>query len=166
MTMNNQDFSTSFVVDNSPAEVYNAVNNVRGWWSENIEGATDQVNGEWLYQYKDVHICKIKVIEMIPNQKVVWKVLNNYFNFTEDKSEWTGDTIIFNISEQQGKTQLRVTQEGLVPDYECYDICSTAWTSYIQGSLKNLITTGKGNPNTRENDLNEDLLKKWNLPNK
>ena len=166
MTMNNQDFSTSFVVDNSPAEVYNAVNNVRGWWSENIEGATDQVNGEWLYQYKDVHICKMKVIEMIPNQKVVWKVLNNYFNFTEDKSEWTGDTIIFNISEQHGKTQLRVTQEGLVPDYECYDICSTAWTSYIQGSLKNLITTGKGNPNTKENDLNEDLLKKWNLPNK
>jgi len=164
--MNNQDFSTSFVVDSSPAEVYNAVNNVRGWWSENIEGATDQLHGEWLYQYKDVHICKIKVIEMIPNQKVVWKVVNNYFNFTEDKSEWTGDTIIFDISEQQGQTQLRVTQEGLVPDYECYDICSTAWTSYIQGSLKNLITTGKGNPNTRENDLNEDLLKKWNLPNK
>ena len=164
--MENQDFTTSFVVDASPHEVYNAINNVRGWWSENIEGPTDQLNQEWLYQYKDVHICKLKVIEMIPDQKVVWKVLNNYFNFTEDKSEWTGDTIIFEITEQDGKTQLRVTQEGLVPEYECYDICSTAWTSYIQGSLKNLITTGLGNPNTKENDLNEDLLKKWNLPNK
>ena len=164
--MENQDFTTSFVVDASPHEVYNAINNVRGWWSENIEGPTDQLNQEWLYQYKDVHICKLKVIEMIPDQKVVWKVLNNYFNFTEDKSEWTGDTIIFEITEQDGKTQLRVTQEGLVPEYECYDICSTAWTSYIQGSLKNLITTGLGNPNTKENDLIEDLLKKWNLPNK
>ena len=164
--MENQDFTTSFVVDASPHEVYNAINNVRGWWSENIEGPTDQLNQEWLYQYKDVHICKLKVIEMIPDQKVVWKVLNNYFNFTEDKSEWTGDTIIFEITEQDGKTQLRVTQEGLVPEYECYDICSTAWTSYIQGSLKNFITTGLGNPNTKENDLNEDLLKKWNLPNK
>jgi hypothetical protein len=164
--MENKDFTTSFFVDKSPHEVYNAVNNVRGWWSENIEGPTDQLNQEWLYQYKDVHICKMKVIEMIPDQKVVWKVLNNYFNFTEDKSEWTGDTIIFEITAHDGKTQLRVTQEGLVPEYECYDICSTAWTSYIQGSLKNLITSGKGNPNTKENDLNEDLLQKWNLPNK
>src|SRR5262249_26114871 len=154
INMNNQDFSTSFVVDNPPAEVYHAINNVRGWWSENIEGATDQLNGEWLYQYKDVHICKMKVIEMIPNKKVVWKVVNNYFNFVKDKSEWTSDTIIFEISEQDGKTQLSVTQQGLNPNYECYDICSTAWTSYIQGSLKNLITTGKGNPNTKENDLN------------
>ena len=164
--MHNPDFTTSFVVDQSASEVYNAINNVRGWWSENIEGATDQLIGEWLYQYKDVHICKMKVIEMIPDQKVVWKVLNNYFNFTEDKSEWTGDTIIFEINKLDGKTQLQVTQHGLIPDYECYDICSTAWTSYIQGSLKNLITTGKGNPNTKENDLNEDLLQKWNLPNK
>jgi hypothetical protein len=164
--MEPQDFTTSFQVDNFPAEVYTAINNVRGWWSENIEGPTDQLNEEWLYQYKDVHICKMKVVELIPDQKVVWKVQNNYFNFTEDKSEWTGDTIIFEISKQDGKTQLRVTQEGLVPDYECYDICSTAWTSYIQGSLKNLITTGKGNPNTKENDLNGDLLEKWNLPNK
>ncbi len=32
----------------------------------------------------------MKLIEVIPHKKVVWLVVENYFNFTEDKSEWKG----------------------------------------------------------------------------
>ncbi len=42
------------------------------------------------------------------------------------------------------------TDVGLVPEYECYGVCSNAWGSDINGRLKNLITTGKGNPNRKE----------------
>jgi hypothetical protein len=35
------------------------------------------------------------------------------------------------------------THVGLKPAGECYDTCSDAWTSLIQGSLKQLIETGK-----------------------
>jgi hypothetical protein len=163
-TMTNQDYTTSIEVNNTPNEVFNAINNVRGWWSENIEGSTDKLNAEFLYHYKDVHISKMKIIEFVPNKKVVWRVLNNYFNFTKDKSEWVGTRIIFEISEKDGKTQLRFTHEGLVPDYECYNVCFDAWTGYIQGSLKNLITTGQGKPNSKEGGLNAELIEKWNLP--
>jgi len=95
-------------------------------------------------------------IEVIPNEKVVWLVKDNYFKFTQDESEWTGTKIIFEISKQDGKTQLRLTHEGLVPEYECYDICSNAWTQYIQQSLRNLITTGKGQPNKTGTPRTED----------
>jgi hypothetical protein len=166
MTMPNQDFTTTIEVNQSPEEVFNAINNVRGWWSENIEGNTDRLNAEFLYHYKDVHICKLKIIEFDPGKKVVWHVLNNHFNFTLDESEWKNPKIIFEITEKDGETQLRFTHEGLVPQYECYDVCFDAWTSYIQGSLKNLITTGKGKPNTKEDDLNAELIEKWGLPNK
>jgi hypothetical protein len=164
--MENRNFTTKITVDKSPKEAFTAVNNVRGWWSENITGNTVQLNNEFIYQYKDVHVCKLKVIEFIPNQKVVWQVLENQFNFTKDKSEWKGNKIIFDISEKKGETFLQFTQIGLVPEYECYTVCQDAWSSYIQGSLKNLITTGKGNPNTKENDLNKELIQKWGLPNK
>src|ERR1041385_4126079 len=92
----------------------------RKWWSEEIEGSTDKLNAEFRYHYEDVHRCKIKIIEFIPNEKVVWLVFDNYFKFTKDKSEWTGTKIIFKISEKDGKTQLHFTHLGLVPEYECF----------------------------------------------
>jgi hypothetical protein len=148
--MTTSDFNTSFLVDQTAAEVFNAVNNVRGWWSERIDGGTDKLNDEFTYQRWDLHKCTMRLIEVIPDKKVVWLVLDNYFSFTEDKTEWIGTTIEFEITEKDGKTQLHFTHRGLVPAYECYDICFDAWTSYIKGSLKNLITTGKGQPNPKE----------------
>ncbi|MDB5141493.1 MAG: ATPase [Mucilaginibacter sp.] len=162
--MTTTDFTTTLLVDQTPEEVLNAINNVRGWWSENIDGGTEKLNDEFIYQYKDVHYCKIKVIELVPDQKVVWLVLDNYFKFTEDKSEWKGTKIIFDISQKDNQTEIRFTHEGLVPQYECYEICREAWTNYIQDSLRNLITTGKGQPNAKEDDgFDAQLVEKWKL---
>jgi hypothetical protein len=148
--MTTTDFTSTILVDQTSAEVFNAINNVRGWWSEEIEGSTDKLNAEWTYHYEDVHQCKMKIIELVPGKKVVWLVLDNYFSFTEDKSEWKGNKIIFEIMEKDNKTQLQFTQVGLVPEYECYDICQNAWSTYIQKSLRSLITTGKGQPNGKD----------------
>ena len=156
--MGTTDFTTSIVVEQSPAEVFKAVNDVRGWWSEEIEGGTEKLNYEFTYHYKDVHSCKMRLIEVVPNKKVVWLVLDNYFKFTNDKTEWIGNKIVFEITEKDNMTQLQFTQFGLVPQYECYDICRDAWSNYIKSSLRNLITTGKGQPNTKENDFNKELL--------
>jgi len=162
--MTTSDFTTSLVVAQTPEEVFNAVNNVRGWWSESVEGHTDQLNEAFLYYYKDVHISKMKVIELVAHKRIVWLVLENYFDFTSDKTEWNGNRIVFDITENGSKTELRFTQEGLIPAYECFNVCSDAWTSYIQGSLKDLITTGKGKPNAKEGGLNAELIEKWRLP--
>ncbi len=54
--------------------------------------------------------------------------MENYFNFTKDSDEWADN-----------KTQLQFTQVGLVPESECYDICSNAWVNYINNSLRDLI---------------------------
>ncbi len=153
------DFSITILVDQTPGEVFNAINNVRGWWSEEIEGNTSGLNEEWTYHYEDVHRCEMKIVEFIPNKKVVWLVLNNYFSFTKDNNEWTGNKISFEISEKENQTQLQFTQEGLVPEYECYTICQGAWTTYIQKSLHSLITTGKGQPNGKNKPQTEDEKK-------
>ena len=148
--MNHQNFTTTFSVGQTPAEAFNAINNVRGWWSEEIEGSTGTLGDEFTYRYKDVHYSKLKLIEVIPDKKVVWLVLDNYFNFTEDKSEWKGTRITFEVSKKGDKTEVHFTHLGLVPEYECYGVCSNAWGSYINGSLRGLITTGKGRPNPKE----------------
>src|ERR1700674_4870475 len=81
---------------------------------------TDKLGDEFTYRYKNVHHCKMKLIEVIPHKKVVWLVVDNYFNFTEDKSEWKGTKIIFEISKKGEKSEIRFTHSGLVPEYECF----------------------------------------------
>ncbi|MES2277168.1 MAG: SRPBCC domain-containing protein [Bacteroidota bacterium] len=147
--MNNQDFTTTLLVDQTPHQVFNAINNPSAWWSEEIVGGTEKLNDEFDYHFEDIHICKMKLTEVIPDKKVVWLVMENFFKFTTDKTEWIGTSISFELSEKDGKTQLCFTHHGLVPAYECYDICYGAWTSYIQNSLRSLITTGEGLPNKK-----------------
>lgn len=143
------DFTTTILVEKSPEAVYNAITNVRGWWSEEIKGTTAKAGDEFTLQYEDIHRCKIRILESVPGKKVVWQVLENYFKFTKDTKEWTWNRMIFEITPKAGKTQLKFTQVGLVPQYECYEVCSNAWLTYINGSLKDLITTGKGKPNAK-----------------
>jgi len=148
--MTSQNFTCDFTVDQTSEEAFNAINNVRGWWSEEIEGGTDKLGDVFTYHYKDVHRSKIKITEFVPGKKIVWHVMDNYFNFTEDKSEWKGTDISFDISRKGNKTEVRFAHLGLVPEYECFDVCSNAWGSYINGSLRSLIATGKGKPNQIE----------------
>jgi uncharacterized protein YndB with AHSA1/START domain len=157
--MTASDFTTTLLVDQTPKEVFNAINNVRGWWSEEIEGSTDKLNVEFKYHYEDVHRCQMKIVEFVPDQKVVWLVMDNYFKFTQDKTEWTNTKISFEISKQGNKTQLRFTHLGLVPEYECYNICRDAWTNYIQNSLRSLIATGQGLPNGKGKPQTENEKK-------
>jgi uncharacterized protein YndB with AHSA1/START domain len=148
--MSSLGFSTSFTVDQTPEEVFAAVNNVRAWWSGNIEGKTDKLGEEWTYRYKDIHYSKQKITELVPGKRVVWQILDRYLDFVKDKTEWNGTKVTFEISKKDKKTELRFTHVGLVPEYECYDDCSNAWGSHVKGSLKNLITKGKGEPNKKE----------------
>src|SRR5437773_9012188 len=147
--MATSDFTTTFLVDQTPKEVFNAINNVREWWTgePGIEGSTDKLGDEFIYRYKDLHYSKQKITELIPGKKVVWLITDSKLNFIKDKQEWTGTKIIFEIDKKGDKTEVRFTYAGLVPDIECYDDCSNAWSSYINGSLQNFTTKAKLQPN-------------------
>jgi hypothetical protein len=148
--MHDHDFTTAFTADCTPEEAFAAINNVRGWWSEDIKGRTEKAGDIFNYRFKDIHRCTIKITASVPGERVVWNVVDNYFNFTEDRTEWKGTDIVFDISKKGGKTEVRFTHVGLIPEYECFDVCSDGWTTYINGSLRSLIATGKGQPNVGE----------------
>lgn len=145
--MSNKNFTTSIIVNNTTKEVYDAILNPRAWWSLEIKGNTDEINEVFDYHFEDIHMCKVKLIELLPNKKVVWHILENDFNFTKDKTEWVNTKVIYEIDAVGDKTQLTFTHDGLTPEYECYDACNQGWTHYITNSLKKYITTGTGEPN-------------------
>jgi hypothetical protein len=144
--MKTQNYSATFTVDQSPKEAFNAINKARGWWSQEIEGDTDKLDAEFKYHYLDVHRTTFRITEFVPGKKVVWHVLDNYFNFVQDETEWKGTNVVFEIAKKDNRTEVRFTHVGLVPAYGCYDVCSNAWGGYISDSLRSLITTGKPNP--------------------
>ena len=147
--MKAQDYHISITVDATPAEAFMSVNNVTEWWTENLEGSSQNLNDEFTVRFGDVHYSRQKLVEFIPNKKVVWLVTDSKLNFIKDKQEWTNTKIVFELSARDGKTKIDFIHFGLLPEVECYDACSNAWSQYIQGSLLNLITTGKGVPDVR-----------------
>jgi hypothetical protein len=138
--MTDHGFTTTVAVDRTPTEAFDAISDVRGWWSKEIDGRTDQLGAEFTYRREDGHRCRIRVTEAVPGRKVSWLLVDNYVNFTEDETEWTGTAISFDISEKDGQTEVRFTQQGLVPEYECFEVCSTSWGCYVNGSLQSLGT--------------------------
>lgn len=144
--MKNTNYTTSFTVNQSPEEVFDAINNVRGWWSGEIEGDTHKPRAEFTYRVPDVHRSKQKITEFVPGKKVVWHVSDARLDFVKDKSEWKGTDIVFEIGKKAGKTEVRFTHVGLAPACECYDGCSTGWGMLVNGNLRKLITTGKPQP--------------------
>jgi uncharacterized protein YndB with AHSA1/START domain len=142
-TMKNPGFTTTISVDQNPEETFAAINNVRGWWSGEIEGNTNKLGAEFTYRYKDVHRSQQKITEFVPGKRVVWQVLDSQLSFVKDQSEWTGTEIVFEISEKNGKTEVRFTHAGLVPEYECFDSCSDGWGTLVNDNLRKLIATGE-----------------------
>ena len=58
-------------------------------------------------------------------------------------SEWTNTKMIFEISTKEDKTILHFTHEGLVPNNECYTMCTQGWNMIIKERLFGFITENK-----------------------
>jgi len=146
--METTDFTISISVNKTSQEVFKAITNVRGWWSgyysEEINGNTEKLNDEFSFRAgAGAHYSRQKLVEVIPNKKIVWLITESNLSFLEKTDEWNGTKVIFEILEKGDKTQLTFTHEGLNPKVECYDECAPAWTQYVQKKLLPLINTGK-----------------------
>ena len=141
-----QAYTLTMLVDKSANEVFAAINNVRGWWSGDIDGATDKVGAVFTYRVQGIHESKQEITELIPGRKVVWHVVEAQLSFTKNPSEWRGTDIIFDLRQDGDKTHVKFMHRGLVPAFECYDNCSNAWSVLVGQNLRNLIATGKPQP--------------------
>lgn len=145
-------FTVTMLVKATPEQAFAAINDPRAWWGENIEGRTDTLGEEWTYRYKDLHFSRHRTAELIPGAKVIWNVVDATISFLEDKTEWVGTQIVFDIAPKGDMTEVCFTHVGLKPSVECFDVCSDAWTGLITGSLRGLIERGEGDPDSIEKE--------------
>lgn len=144
--MSSNHFATSFAVQHSPQEVFAAITKVRGWWSGEVEGDPERLGAEFTYRVPGVHSCRMRVTEHLPGKRMVWRVLDGDIAYVGRKTEWNDTEIHFDLSQVDGRTEVHFSHQGLIPALECFDACSTAWTSLVVGNLQNLIRTGQDQP--------------------
>lgn len=144
--MSDQHYTATLTVAATPHEVFDHINNVTAWWTDKLEGNSQQLHDEFTVHFDGIHASTQKVVAFSPDKKVVWLVTDSRLTFVEQKHEWTNTTISFDLSVSDNKTQLTMTHFGLVPGVQCYEGCTKGWDYYFKGSLFNLITSGKGTP--------------------
>lgn len=127
-------------------EVLKAIQRVADWWAPYFSGKSSEEGDEFETRFGDIHVTRHKLIEVIPDKKIVWLTLYSKLTFLENPEEWTNTKGIFDITEKDGKTQLRLTHQGLTPEVECFENCTKGWTWFVTESLLPLIESGKGNP--------------------
>ncbi|MBL7856377.1 MAG: SRPBCC domain-containing protein [Cyclobacteriaceae bacterium] len=146
--MTTSDFRLTLKTEQTPQEVFNTIINVRKWWTgyynEEFLGSTERLNDEFSFRAGGgAHYSKQKLVEVIPNKKVVWLITDSELSFLKKRDEWTGTKVIFEITEVDNKTHLSFTHEGLTPEIECYDSCASAWTLYLENKLQPLINADR-----------------------
>jgi hypothetical protein len=138
-------------VGSSTKEVFNHINDIPKWWIRlaggsitEFEGESSKLNDEFILRHSDRHYSKHQLIEVIPDKKVVWLVTDSKLTWIkENKQEWTGTKMVFEIIPKGEKTILVFTHEGLVPQLECYEHCVHFWDRVIKDWLFNFITGDK-----------------------
>ena len=145
--MDKRNFTTTIVLEKSTPVVFKAItHDVAKWWGGNeLSGSSTKLNDEFVVHHPGAHYSKQKVVEIVPDKKVVWLIAESELSWLEkDKHEWTDTKIIFEIAVEVNKTLLRFTHDGLVPEKECYERCALeGWNIVIKDWLFNFITEGK-----------------------
>ncbi|MFG4002014.1 SRPBCC family protein [Flavobacterium aquidurense] len=141
-------FTQTLTMSQTPQKVFEVILKVRKWWTgyhdETFTGMTEKLNDEFTFHAGNgAHYSKQKIVEIIPNQKVVWLITDSKLSFLEKTDEWTGTKVIFEISTEADRTKLTFTHEGLSPEVECYNSCAPAWTEYLQNKLLPLLSIDK-----------------------
>ncbi|MFA6084622.1 SRPBCC family protein [Mucilaginibacter sp.] len=142
----NKSFTVAITVPNSPQEVFNRItDDVAKWWGgPDLTGSTQKLNNEFIIHHPGAHYSKQQLVEVTPNEKLVWLVTESTLDWLKkDKQEWKNTKMIFELTTKDDKTMLHFTHEGLVPEKECYALCHDGWNTVIKDYLFHLLTENK-----------------------
>ena len=143
------DYHAAIVVNVSPLQATEAINQVKLWWTENTEGSTNKLNDLFKVTFGET-FSRFKITEMIPGEKINWLVLDCNLHWMNNKKEWKDTNILWEISSSNNSTRIDMTHIGLEPGIECFEDCTKGWNHYVKESLYKLITEGKGVPDHKD----------------
>ncbi len=123
-----------------PRDVYDALasrDRLAAWWTDDTRGVP-QPGGIIHFRFGDRGFFDMKVLEQVPEKRVVWEV-------TDGPAEWIGTRVAWALSPEGTGTTIRFRHEGWREPVDFMAHCSTKWATFLM-SLKSLVETGRGAP--------------------
>ncbi|TJZ73147.1 SRPBCC family protein [Chitiniphilus eburneus] len=142
-------YQQSLTLEASPAAVYAALTTpagLRGWWTGDCDVATG-VGGTSQFRFGP-HYKHMRIEHLESEREVRWlcTVAHLDFGHATRRDEWVGTQLVFRLApDGAGGTRLAFEHIGLVPEFECYDLCSNGWRHFL-ASLQHYVKTGQGTP--------------------
>jgi len=143
--MKNKNYHKTIKVNASAEETLEKIAQVNLWWAKKVKGKAKKLNDKFTVDFGETFV-DFQISELVPNKKVVWKVTDCNLHWIDNKKEWNGTEVVFEISEKKNSTQMDFTHVGLVPETESYKDCESGWDEHVGESLLKLINEGKGMP--------------------
>lgn len=128
----------------APAAVYDALTRVdalAAWWTEDTRGSGDAVGGRLEFRFPAGGF-NMEVVELVPSERVVWRVVDG-------PQEWVGTTVEWDLRQEGEHAIVLFAHRGWSEPVEFMHHCSTKWGSFLL-SLKSLVETGTGSPSPRD----------------
>lgn len=139
-----ESYAKEFFVAKDPETVHHAIAvETHKWWTSKVDE-----NNDLLYlRFGDTYKI-IKRKELIAATIILdWEVLDAFIasETISQKNEWKGTIIKWKINKSEEGSIISFTHLGLIPDFECYEMCVKGWDFYLD-SLIQYLETGEGNP--------------------
>jgi uncharacterized protein YndB with AHSA1/START domain len=122
----------------SPNAVYRALTTLEGlagWWTTDTTGDCN-VGGTIRFQFGDRGRIDMKVVELVPNRRVLWQVVGG-------PDVWIGTKVHFDLAQDGDFTAILFKHEGWKEPSEFMHHCTTKWAMFLM-SMKSSVETGKG----------------------
>lgn len=143
--MQKKDFHKTITVNASPAEALKKISQVNLWWAKNFTGRAEEKGDKFNVRFGETFV-DFEISEAVPDKKVVWKVTDCNLHWINNKKEWNGNEIVFEVTPGKNDTKIDFTHIGLTPDVECYSSCEPGWTGHLSYGLADFINKGVGKP--------------------
>ncbi|MGC4102368.1 SRPBCC family protein [Ferruginibacter sp.] len=143
--MAKRNFQLSVIVNSSGEEVTKKINLVNKWWAKKVTGKSEKLNDTFRVDFGKTFV-DFQITELVPGKKIVWTVTDCNLHWINNKKEWNGTDVVFEIASEKNKTQINFIHVGLLPGCECYEDCEVGWTGHVTESLVKFIREGYGMP--------------------
>jgi len=143
LAMTPRDYQSTISANVSPKDAYDKIARVSEWWNKATTGATRKVGDTFKVDFGQTWV-EFKIVEAIPDKKIVWRVTDCHLHWLKDKTEWTDTKVVWDIEAASDTTTVTMTHVGLTPAVECYEGCEKGWDFYVGKSLLQLFTEDRG----------------------